>query len=108
MRKFIITLMALLFVAAVAPAFGVSLFDGGTPVYAHGGVDGGQGHTSCAGGAHEVFGLGSHDGSVDAGAGLESAKGTDDFKGTVERAKDGTLSGAVTFLHLIVLCDTAP
>ena len=87
MRKLIVATMALLFVAAVAPAFGVSLFDGGTPVYAH------RGDTNCAGGAATVFGLGG--GPENASAGLALGQGTADF------AKNGTLANDVASLHSI-------
>ena len=91
MRKLIIALMVVLVVAALAPALGAPLFNGGTPVYAH------PGHTACTGGAAAVFGLGS-DPTLGRGFG----------ELTAVLATNGTLSDDVEFLHLFVLCDAGP
>ena len=124
MRKLIIAVMALAFVAALAPAMGTSLFNGEAPVYAH------EGHTSCAGGAHVAFGVGSHDGSppvVELGrffgqiatAGVATGKfvvvGTNIIPVPPEDPDFGppehnAISNNVAFLHLFpgFLCDTGP
>ena len=106
MRKLIIAPIALLFVAALAPALGAPLFNGGTPVYAH------PGHTACAGGAAFVFGLGSDPALGRGFGGLTAAIATG------ETLSDGitpgpglpapnALSNDVEFLHLLpgFLCD---
>lgn len=94
MRKSIIALMALLFVAAL----GSPLFNGGTPVYAH------PGHVACAGGAASVFGLGAVNGPVDTGSGKVFGELTADLATIGPNA----LSDGVAFLHTFVLCDAAP
>ncbi len=98
MRKSIIAFMALLFVAALAPALGAPLFNGATPVYAH------PGHIACTWGAAAVFGLGAVDGPVDAGLGRIFGKLTADLATLGPNA----LSDDVAFLHSFVLCDTGP
>ena len=90
MRKLIIALMAMLFVAAL----GSPVFNGGTPVYAH------PDHVACTGGAAAVFGLGAVDGPVDAGLGRIFGELTADLAA----AGPNVLSDDVAFLHSFVLC----
>ncbi len=87
MRKLILTLMALLFVAALAPALGTPLFSGVTPVYAH------PGHTGCAGGAARVVALG----GLPAGPG-NGPSGAD--TAALATSEPNALSDDVAFLHL--------
>ena len=94
MRKTIIAIMALLFVAAL----GTPLFNGGTPVYAH------RGHVACTGGAVAVFGHGAVNGPVDTELGHVFGELTADLASLGPKA----LSDDVGFLHTFVLCDPGP
>lgn len=96
MRKSIIAVMALLFVAAL----GTPLFNGATPVYAH------PGHVACTGGAtHEdTFNLGAVNGPVDTELGSVFGEITADLSTSGPNA----LSDAVGFLHTFVLCEPGP
>ena len=89
MRKLIIAPIALLFVAALVLALGAPPFNGRTPVYAH------VGDTNCSGGAHDAFGLGSHDGTVVPGLG----RGFGAL--TAVLATDGLIPGGVAALHSV-------
>lgn len=94
MKKSIVALMALLFLAALASP----LLDGGTPVYAH------PGHVACTGGAASVFGLGAVDGPVDTELGGIFGELTADLS----TSGPNVLSDNVGFLHTFVLCDAGP
>ena len=88
MRKLIIVLIALLSVAALAPALGAPLINGGTPVYAH------SGHTACTGGVTAAV----EADLIEVGPGQGIGAQTSGF------AKQGVISGAVATLHGL-LCD---